>query len=100
MKRQKHLVHYKKIKIEKGVSLRYFYTFQEHNYLEKKWVLTIKKENLYSPFSLEGIEVLKMIHNFDLEEYEEIREVTEDNIRYKTIIKTKGKIKTTKKVLK
>ena len=96
----RHLVHYKKVKVEKGISLRFFYTFEEKHQFEGKWILTMNKRNLYSPLSMEGIEVLNMLHDFDLNHYTEIREVVENNVRYKTIIKAKGKTKTfAKKIL-
>ena len=93
----KHLKHYRKVKIEKGVSLRFFYTFEDKHNFEGKWILTMDKKELYSPISVEGIEVLNMLHDFDLNNYQEIREVIENNICYKTVIKAKGKTKTSSK---
>ena len=93
----KHLMHYKKVKVEKGISLRFFYTFEDKHQFEGKWILTMDKRELYSPFSMEGIEVLNMLHDFDLNNYTEIREVIENNICYKTVIKAKGKTKTSSK---
>jgi len=94
---RKHLKHYKQVKVSKGVSLRFFYTFEDKPHLEGKWVLTLAKRNLYSIFSMEGIGVLNMLHDFDLNNSKEIREVIENNVCYKTVIKAKGKTKTSAK---
>lgn len=94
------LKHYKKVKITKEISLRYFYTYQDKQHLEKKWSLAMNAEDNYSIFTLEGIEVLKMLHDFDVKNYKEIIEVTENNIHYKTILKAKGKAKTFSKKIR
>ena len=41
---KEHLTHYKKINLNKDISLRYFYTFQDQRKFENQWVLKSHKD--------------------------------------------------------
>jgi len=88
-----HLTHYKKVKITKDISLRYFYTFQDRKNLEGKWVLKSHSKKKYTVIDNNGLELLEMLHDFDLNKYEEIRGIIKNNIYNKLVIKSNGKIK-------
>ena len=89
-----HLTHYKKVKITKDISLRYFYTFQDRKNLEGKWVLKSHLKKKYTVIDNNGLELLSMLHNFKIDKYQEIRGIIKENIYHKIIIKSNGKIKT------
>jgi len=90
---QEHLTHYKKVKITKDISLRYFYTFQDRKNLENKWVLKSHSEKKYTIIDKNGIELLNMLHNFNIDKFIEIRGVVRNGIYNKIVIKLNGKIK-------
>ncbi|RLA76589.1 MAG: hypothetical protein DRG78_18760 [Epsilonproteobacteria bacterium] len=90
---QEHLTHYKKVKITKDISLRYFYTYQDRKHFENKWVLKSHKTKTSSIVDKYMIELLSMLHSFDINNYKEIRGMVKDGNYEKVIIKSNGKIK-------
>ena len=94
-KMQEHLTHYKKVKITKDISLRYFYTYQDRKHLENKWVLKSHKTKTTSIADKHMIELLNMLHSFDINHYSEIRGMVKNNEYQKVTISPNGKIKKT-----
>lgn len=90
---RENLTHYKKVKITKDISLRYFYTFQTRKHFEGKWVIKSHSTRKYGVLDFSGIKILQKLHAFDLRHFEEIRGVIRQGIYNKTIIKPNGKIK-------
>ena len=90
---REHLTHYKKVKITKDISLRFFYTFQARKHLEGQWVMKSHSKRKYGVINHHGRLILKTLHDFDLNHFEEIRGVIRNGIYNKTIIKPNGKIK-------
>lgn len=89
-----HVTHYKKVKITEDISLRYFYTFQDRKNLEGKWTLKSHSKKKYTIVDNNGIELLNMLHEFDINKYQEIRGMVKNNIYHKLLIKPNGKVKT------
>lgn len=88
-----HLTHYKIIKLDEDISLRFFYTFQDKKNFENKWVLKSHSLKKYSILDKNALTLLLKLHNKDINKYKEIRgKVTEKGFE-KIVIKENGKIK-------
>ena len=90
---KENLTHYKKVKITKDISLRYFYTFQTRKHFEGKWVIKSHSKRKYGVINANGIQILKRLYDFNLDVFKEIRGVIRKGIYNKIIIKPNGKIK-------
>jgi hypothetical protein len=90
---KEHLTHYKKIKINKDISIRYFYTFQDKPTFEKKWVLKSHSQRKYSILDKNGLHLLLELHNKDINKYQEIRGKITNKGFEKLVIKPNGKVK-------
>ena len=91
---QEHLTHYKKIKLNKDISLRYFYSYEDKKHFTNKWVIKSHNQKKYSIIDLKAVELILELHNLDINNYIEIRgKVTEKGFQ-KLTIKSNGKVKT------
>ena len=90
---KEHLTHYKKVKITKDISLRFFYTYQDRKHFENKWILKCHSTKTASIVNNDTMKILNMLHPFNLEHYQEIRGKIVNNKYHKIIIKANGKIK-------
>jgi hypothetical protein len=97
---RENLTHYKKVKITKDISLRYFYTFQTRKHFEGKWVIKSHSTRKYGVLDFSGVKILEKLHSFDLRHFEEIKGVIRQGIYNKTILKAKGKAKTFSKKIR
>ena len=85
--------HYKKIKLSKDISLRYFYSFQARKYLVGKWALKSHSDRKYSIIDNIGVELILRLHNKDINDFIEIRNKLTNNGFEKMKIKNDGTIK-------
>jgi len=90
---KEHLTHYKKIKLNKDISLRYFYSYQDRKNLVGKWVIKSHKQKKYSIIDLKAVELILSLHKKNIENYTEIRGKVNKKGFQKIIIKPNGKTK-------
>ena len=67
-----HLTHYKKIKLSKDVSLRYFFSFEDKPQLVGKWVIKSHSTKKYGILDERTAELIADSHNTHLGNYKEI----------------------------
>ncbi|MEA3314980.1 MAG: hypothetical protein U9Q30_03920 [Campylobacterota bacterium] len=90
-----HLTHYKMIKLDDDISIRFFYTFQDKKNFENKWVLKSHSLKKYSILDKNALSLLLKLHQKDINKYKEIRgKITQKGFE-KIVIKENGKIKHT-----
>ena len=87
-----HRTHYKKIKLNDDISLRYFFSFEDRPQLDGKWVIKSHNSKEYGIVDERTAKLIAMSHNKELSIYKEImgRYIFEDNcepIYRKVIIK-------------
>ena len=90
---KEHLTHYKKIKLTKDISLRYFYSYQDKKNLIGKWVIKSHKQKKYSIIDLKTVDLILLAHNKNIEDYIEIRGKVHKKGFQKIMIKPNGKVK-------
>jgi len=67
-----HLTHYKKIKLNKDISLRYFFTFEDRLNLNGKWVIKSHSTKEYGIIDERTARLIATAHNKTLDDYKEI----------------------------
>ena len=67
-----HLTHYKKVKLNKDVSLRYFFAFQDRSNLVGKWVIKSHSTKQYSVVDERCASLIALSHKKTLSDYKEI----------------------------
>lgn len=67
-----HITHYKKIKLNKDISLRYFFAFEDRPKLVGKWVIKSHSTKKYRVIDMATADLIAMSHNKELKNYKEI----------------------------
>ena len=90
---KEHLTHYKKIKLDDDISLRYFYSYEDKKHFTNKWVIKSHDKKKYSIIDFKAVELISELHNVDINKYTEIRGKVTNKGYQKLVIKPNGKIK-------
>jgi len=67
-----HITHYKKIKLNGDISLRYFFAFEDRPKLVGKWVIKSHSTKRYRVIDRATADLIAMSHNKELNNYKEI----------------------------
>ena len=90
---KEHITHYKKIKLNDDISLRYFYSFEDKPNFNRKWVIKSHSLKKYSIIDRNAVELILKLHNKNIDKYKEIRGKVTKKGYEKLVIKSNGKIK-------
>jgi len=90
---KEHITHYKKIKLNDDISLRYFYSFEDKPNFNRKWVIKSHSLKKYSIIDRNAVELILKLHNKNIDRYKEIRGKVTKKGYEKLVIKPNGKIK-------
>ena len=90
---KEHITHYKKIKLNDDISLRYFYSFEDKPNFNRKWVIKSHSLKKYSIIDRNAVELILKLYNKNIDKYKEIRGKVTKKGYEKLVIKPNGKIK-------